>query len=178
MGRTDRLLSSHCRYICWHKNVLTEPLPSNGRIFWLHFSGFQLYRHTVPEEACLWRLWVPCEWYSSIIQVKPSFLEGEVSLLFSYCSILRAARPEQSFKGSLGGHIQQDLRSLLYFSKLGTQTKNIRVLRNVGRMVGRDVQLRIAWGLHDNQICWGTQGLHRESSRAISFKQSVGSPIF
>jgi hypothetical protein len=31
--------------ICWRGDVFTKPFPSNGRLFWLHYFGFQAVCH-------------------------------------------------------------------------------------------------------------------------------------
>jgi hypothetical protein len=54
---TYLLLRDGFFYCCVHirccGNVFTEPLPSNGRLFWLHYSDFQpLYHNIWHQQVC------------------------------------------------------------------------------------------------------------------------------
>jgi hypothetical protein len=40
--------------VCCHGNVFTEPLHSNGRFFWLHYSGYQVSYYTAFK--CEWEV--------------------------------------------------------------------------------------------------------------------------
>jgi hypothetical protein len=36
-----------CVHICCRGSVFTEPFPSNGRLFWFHYSGFEVSCHNM-----------------------------------------------------------------------------------------------------------------------------------
>jgi hypothetical protein len=42
--------------MCWNWNTCSEPLPSNGRIFWLHYSGFQASCHNIYTQEYFYSL--------------------------------------------------------------------------------------------------------------------------
>jgi hypothetical protein len=61
--------SFFCMYIHCHGKMFTRPLPSNGRLFWFHCSGFQASCH-IAVKSC----WTLC------------FLCGPVHIRYSTCN--------------------------------------------------------------------------------------------